>query len=118
MRSGVDLCLMAITFFLTLIVSVEIGLGVSFVLSVLLCIRQSASIRIKILGKVLGSTDLFEPLDDDDLDELVEIPGVLIVRIADVALTFANAGTLKDRLRRLERCESLLFGFGEVEIRG
>lgn len=70
----------------------------------LLCIRQSSEIKIRILGRVPGS-EIFEQLDDEDLDDLDEIAGVLIVRIRDVALTFANAAALKDRLRRLERCE-------------
>lgn len=63
--------------------------------------------RIKILGRVPG-TQYYEPLEDDDEDDGLfpsqeEIPGVLIVRLRDVSLTFANAGALKERLRRLER---------------
>lgn len=83
--------------------------------------------RIKILGRVPG-TQFYEPLDDDEEEGYPgeEIPGVLIVRIRDIALTFgksatfffsfvysllnalrvclsANAGALKERLRRLER---------------
>jgi hypothetical protein len=83
--------------------------------------------RVKILGRVPG-TNFFEPVDDEGADDEgpfpgEEIPGVLIVRIRDLSLTFgessvlfsspfictdgiedaANAGTLKERLRRLER---------------
>lgn len=47
--------------------------------------------RIKILGRVPG-TQFFEPLDDDDDDDGLlpseEIPGILIVRLRDVSLTF------------------------------
>ena len=80
-------------------------------LSLVLCVKQSTAMRIKILGRVPG-TSLFEPLDDDDehddggglLSSLSEeVPGVLIVRIRDGALTFANTGAMKERLRRLER---------------
>lgn len=104
----------------------QVGILVSIIVSCALCIRESAAVRIKILGRVPG-TNYFEPLDDYEGDDgLVpgeEIPGVLIVRIRDVALTFgeqfrseiggylidqnsppseANAGALKERLRRLE----------------
>lgn len=97
------------------------GIIVSVVVSVALCIRESASMRIRILGRVPG-TSFFEPLDDDEGDDpSEEIPGVLIVRLRDVSLTFgelsfspalasqtltlrlANAGAMKERLRRLER---------------
>jgi len=107
MRAWIDLSLMALTFFLSLLVNVEVGIIVSVAISMMLCIRQSASMRIKILGRVPG-TQYYEPLEDDDEDDGLfpsqeEIPGVLIVRIRDVSLTFANAGALKERLRRLER---------------
>lgn len=57
----------------------------------------------------MPGTQAFEPLDDDTGDDGLfaslgeEVPGVLIVRIRDVALTFANTGAMKERLRRLER---------------
>lgn len=106
MRAWIDLALMALTFFLSILVNVEVGILVSVAVSMLLCIRQSAAMRVKILGRVPG-TQFYEPLDElDDDDGLLpgeEIPGVLIVRLRDVSLTFANAGALKERLRRLER---------------
>lgn len=45
--------------------------------------------RIKILGRVPG-TQFYEPLDDEEEEGYPgeEIPGVLIVRIRDIALTF------------------------------
>lgn len=73
-----------------------------------LCIKHSTAMRIKILGRV-PNTASFEPLDEDENDDGLfaalgeEVPGVLIVRIRDVALTFANTGPMKERLRRLER---------------
>ncbi|SCV68855.1 BQ2448_976 [Microbotryum intermedium] len=105
LRAWVDLSLMAMTFFLSLFVSVEIGIIVSVAFSMLLCIKHSSAMRIKILGRVPG-TSFYEPLEDDDDDGLFpseEIPGILIVRFRDASLTFANAGALKERLRRLER---------------
>ncbi|KPV78239.1 uncharacterized protein RHOBADRAFT_32890, partial [Rhodotorula graminis WP1] len=111
MRAWVDGGLMLLTFVLSLFVGVEVGVIVSVCLSLVLCVKQSTAMRIKILGRVPG-TSLFEPLDDDDehddggglLSSLSEeVPGVLIVRIRDGALTFANTGAMKERLRRLER---------------
>ncbi|GAA6053425.1 hypothetical protein JCM3770_005160, partial [Rhodotorula araucariae] len=111
MRAWVDGALMLLTFVLSLFVGVEVGVIVSVCLSLVLCVKQSTAMRITILGRVPG-TALFEPLDDDDPtagdDGLLaalgeEVPGVLIVRIRDGALTFANTGAMKERLRRLER---------------
>ncbi|BGP12538.1 hypothetical protein JCM10213_007618 [Rhodosporidiobolus nylandii] len=109
MRAYVDGGLMLLTFFLSLFVNVEVGIITSVALSMLLTIRQASAVRISILARVPG-THLYEPLDldTDDDDPLLplaqeEVPGVLIARIRDVALTFANTGALKERLRRLER---------------
>ena len=61
---------------------------------------------IQIMGRVPGTED-WAPVDDTHTaleEELVmheEVQGVLIVRLRET-LHFANAGTLKDRLRRLE----------------
>ncbi|KAI5478550.1 sulfate transporter [Pseudohyphozyma bogoriensis] len=107
MHAWVDFGLMLGTFLLTAFIGVEVGITVSVAVSLLLCIKQSASMRIKILGRV-PQTNFYEPLDEDDEDEGLlgsqeEIPGVLIVRLRDASLHFANAGALKERLRRLER---------------
>ncbi|KAM0793395.1 hypothetical protein ACM66B_000847 [Microbotryomycetes sp. NB124-2] len=105
MRAWVDCALMGLTFLLSIFVSVEVGIIVSIALSMILCVKQAATTRIKILGRVPG-TSFFEPVDDDDDDGLFpheEIPGILIVRLRDPSLNFANAGALKERLRRLER---------------
>ncbi|GAA5946541.1 hypothetical protein JCM1841_002119, partial [Sporobolomyces salmonicolor] len=107
MRAWVDGAMMLLTFVLSLFVSVEVGIIVSVALSLVLCVKQSTSMNIKILGRVPGTT-YFEELDDlDGADGLLhlqeELPGVLIVRIRDVNLTFANTGAMKERLRRLER---------------
>lgn len=127
LRAWVDLGLMLLTFLLSLFVSVEVrpfplppllltnalisqvGIITSVCLSMLLCIKRAASIRINILARVPNTT-LYEPLDEDeDEDPLLsthhseEVAGILVARIRDVALTFANTGALKERLRRLER---------------
>lgn len=105
MEAWVDFALMTLTFLLTFFVNAEVGIVVSVAVSMMLCIKQSSAMRIKILGRVPG-TQYYEPLEDDDDDGLFpgeEIPGILIVRLRDASLTFANAGALKERLRRLER---------------
>lgn len=108
MGSWTDGGLMLLTFALSLFVSVEVGIITSVALSMLLCIKHSTAMRLNILGRVPG-TSTFEPLEEDLNDDGLlpvmgeEVPGVLIVKIRDVALTFANTGYLKERLRRLER---------------
>lgn len=54
MRAWVDCGLMALTFLLSLLVSVETGIIVSIALSMVLCVKQAAITRIKILGRVPG----------------------------------------------------------------
>jgi len=101
MRAWNDLGLLLLTLFLTVFWNVQVGIMVSAALSLVLVIRSSAGMRVKILGRVPG-TDVWEPVDDTETPQIEdEIPGVLIVRIRET-LTFANAGALKERLRRLE----------------
>lgn len=60
---------------------------------------------VQIMGRIPG-TEQWAPIEDtpenDDPLSTEEIPGVLIVRLRE-SLHFANAGALKERLRRLER---------------
>ncbi|QRV98356.1 sulfate anion transporter [Ceratobasidium sp. AG-Ba] len=99
MRSWVDLALMFITFALTLLWSVEVGVVVSVTVSLLLVVHKSSKAHIKILGRIPG-TDRWKPIDEDP-DAVEEVPGLLIVRVRE-SLDFANTGQLKERLRRLE----------------
>lgn len=101
-----DLALMTLTFLLTLVVSVEAGIIVSVIVSLVLVVKQSSqSMGIQIMGRIAG-TDQYVPVDEHDDDhyffDTEEVPGILIVRLRE-ALHFANAGALKERLRRLER---------------
>lgn len=116
MRAWVDCGLMALTFLLSLFVSVETGIVVSIALSMVLCVKQAAITRIKILGRVPGEihrdqachppevladprslqqtgTSFYEPVDDDEDDGLFpteELPGILIVRFRDPSLNFGE----------------------------
>ena len=49
MRAWIDLLLMSLTFFLTIIWNVEIGIAVSVVISLLVVVRRSSRPRMTIL---------------------------------------------------------------------
>ena len=52
MRAWIDLLLMSLTFFLTIIWNVEIGIAVSVVISLLLVVHRSSRTRLTILVSV------------------------------------------------------------------
>ncbi|KAI0077181.1 sulfate permease [Panus rudis PR-1116 ss-1] len=99
MRAWMDFFLMSLTFFLTIIWNVEVGILVSVVISLLLVVHRSSKTRLTILGRVPG-TDKWKAIGEDPEAE-EEVPGVLIIRIRE-NLDFANTAQLKERLRRLE----------------
>ncbi|EJD46921.1 sulfate permease [Auricularia subglabra TFB-10046 SS5] len=99
MRAWIDFGLMLLTFFATVVWSVEVGILVSVTVSLLLVVHKSGKTRMSILGRIPG-TDRWKPINEDP-DAAEDWPGVLIVRIKET-LDFANTGRLKDRLRRLE----------------
>ncbi|KAI8978222.1 sulfate anion transporter [Trametes punicea] len=99
MKAWIDLALMTLTFVLTIIWNVEIGIAVSVVISLLLVVRRSSRPRMTILGRIPG-TDKWKPIDENPEAE-EDAQGVLIVRIRE-NLDFANTAQLKERLRRLE----------------
>ncbi|OBZ69840.1 hypothetical protein A0H81_10083 [Grifola frondosa] len=99
MRAWIDILLMSLTFFLTIIWNVEIGIAVSLVISLLLVVHRSSKTRMTILGRIPG-TDRWKPIDENPEAE-EDVAGALIVRIRE-NLDFANTAQLKERLRRLE----------------
>ncbi|EKM53615.1 uncharacterized protein PHACADRAFT_176024 [Phanerochaete carnosa HHB-10118-sp] len=99
MRAWVDLSLMALTFFFTIIWDVEVGIAVSLVISLLLVVHRSSKTRMTVLGRVPG-TDVWKPIGEESTAE-EDVPGVLIIRIRE-NLDFANTAQLKERLRRIE----------------
>jgi MFS superfamily sulfate permease-like transporter len=99
-RGWSELILMGLIFFITIIWDLKRGIGVGIGLSLLRLIRHSVRPRIQILGRVPGTTNHFTNAEHDP--EGVEfVEGCLIVKIPE-PLTFANTGSLKTRLRRLE----------------
>ncbi|KAF9012661.1 sulfate anion transporter [Cyathus striatus] len=105
MGAWVDLTLMSLTFFFSIIYDVEVGVVVSLVISLLLVVHRSSKTRMTILGRIPG-TDRWKPINENPEAE-EDVPGALIVRIRE-NLDFANTAQLKERLRRLE-----LYGVGK-----
>lgn len=94
-----ELLLMTLIFLTTFFWNLRIGIAVGIGLSLLRLLRHSTRPRIQILGRVPGTQD-FENAESDP-DALEFASHCLIVKIPE-PLTFANTGSLKDRLRRLE----------------
>lgn len=63
------------TFLLTLFFSIEIGVVVSVVFSLILVIQRSTKPRITIIGRRPDSSE-WEPIDEDE-EAPEEIPGVV-----------------------------------------
>ncbi|KNZ81232.1 Putative sulfate transporter, partial [Termitomyces sp. J132] len=99
MSAWVDLALMALTFFFSIIWNVEVGVVVSLIVSLLLVVHRSSRARMTILGRIPG-TDRWKPINENPEAE-ERSDGTLIVRIRE-NLDFANTAQLKERLRRLE----------------
>ena len=93
--------MMFLTFALAVIWNVEVGIIVSVTLSLLIIVRRSSKTHIKILvcrdflwGSLnsrlklaskqghVPNTERWQPVDEDE-DNRVEIPGVLIVKLRD-----------------------------------
>ncbi|KEQ97776.1 hypothetical protein AUEXF2481DRAFT_63339 [Aureobasidium subglaciale EXF-2481] len=91
---GLMLLIFLTTFFWNLRIGIAVGIG----LSLLRLLKHATRPRIQILGRVPGTRNQFDSAEHGGLEF---IPYVLIVRIPE-PLTFANTGSLKDRLRRLE----------------
>lgn len=99
----IELGLMTLIFVTTFLWNLKIGIAVGIGLSLLRLLRHSTRPRIQILGRVPGTKE-FEnaELRADDEGELVMADHCLVVKIPE-PLTFANTGSLKDRLKRLEK---------------
>ncbi|KAG7091261.1 hypothetical protein E1B28_010310 [Marasmius oreades] len=100
MKSYADLSLCLLTFFTSIIWNVEVGIVVSLIVSLLLVVHRSGRVSMVILGRIPG-TNQWKPIDENSAVEDEE-DGVLIVRVKEATLDFANTGKMKDRLRRME----------------
>lgn len=114
-RGYSELTVFALTFVATLCHSVELGVTVGCIYSLIIIVKHSALSRIQILGKMEG-TDEFVNIDDyfkngsqDGAQAgLEEFEHGFIVKIPE-PLTFTNGEDLRSRLNRLER-------FGSVNV--
>lgn len=93
-----EISLMLLIFLTTFFWNLRIGIAVGIGLSLLRLLKHATRPRIQILGRVPGTRNQFDSAEHGGLEF---IPYVLIVKIPE-PLTFANTGSLKDRLRRLE----------------
>lgn len=97
----IELFLMLLIFVTTFFWSLESGIIVGILFSMIRLMKHATRPRIQILGRIPGTNDFdnAEVLAQEGQVELV--PHCLIVKIPE-PLTFANTGSLKDRLMRLE----------------
>lgn len=101
-----ELALMLLIFLTTFFWNLRIGIFVGIALSLLRLLRHSTRPRIQILGRVPGSkqfenAELYALRQDDARENLEFIENTLIIKIPE-PLTFANTGSLKTRLKRIE----------------
>ena len=93
-----DFWLLTLAFSGTLILGVQIGLGVSVVASLGVVLRQTTRPHIAVLGRIPG-TEQFRNVERSP--EAQTTDGVVVVRV-DAPLYFANVDYLRDRLARVE----------------
>ncbi|KCV73239.1 hypothetical protein H696_00780 [Fonticula alba] len=103
-RAYSDLAMAAATFLVTVLVSVEIGVFFSILLSIGLVMKEATKPVVRVLGQIDG-TDKFK--DQTRHPEATQVEGVIVLRVME-SLYFANTGLLKDRLYRVEM-------FGKLE---
>ncbi|KAJ1925942.1 hypothetical protein IWQ60_004232 [Tieghemiomyces parasiticus] len=95
-----DLTLFTLIFVSTMLVSVEVGILLAVILSLLTVLQRTTVPRITILGRRTGTKDQFVPIPDYP-DSVEHVEGIMVVRIEE-PLFFANTGQLQARLKRLE----------------
>jgi len=130
-KSYSDILLMLLIFFTTIFFSISDGILISVSLSLLLVVKHTTVPRLKVLGKYkiidertgeekfkfksvkkhnlrrlniishIDDEDEDEPLEKEDVYEVEQIEGVIIIKISD-SLFFGNTGQLKERFRRIE----------------
>lgn len=99
----IELATMFAIFFTTFFWSLRGGIMVGIAISLIRLMKHATRPRIQILGRIPGTSefDNAEVLAQEGLEGVELVPHCLIVKIPE-PLTFANTGSLKDRLQRLE----------------
>jgi high affinity sulfate transporter 1 len=108
MRSYSSLCLFMFTFFLTVFAGVEVGVILSFIVSLFLVLKRVSRPDVDALGRVppAAADKLVKYKGLVDTPDAKPVKGVAIIRIND-PLFFANSPALKSVLRRIERFGSV-----------
>ncbi|MEM6348293.1 MAG: sulfate permease [Bacteroidota bacterium] len=94
-----DFWLLLSTFFATLLLGIEQGIGIGVILSIVMVIYKSSRPHIAELGKV-PNTKIYRNVDR--FNQLEELDDVLIVRF-DASLYFANQQYFRDQMEALIR---------------
>jgi len=120
-----ELVIFTLTFLTTIFYSVDVGISIGIVYSLLYIVKRSAKSRIQILAKVEG-IDHFVNADEyhtyhhtinsTEALNLEHFKDCLVVKIPE-PLTFSNTEDLKERLDRLERFGSVNTHPGSRDIR-
>lgn len=93
-----DFWLMALAFAGTLLLGVELGLGVGVIASLAVVLRQTTRPHIAVLGRIPGTTQ-FRNVDRSPDAETVD--GVVVLRV-DAPLYFANVDYVREKLAKIE----------------
>jgi sulfate permease, SulP family len=93
-----DFWLLTVAFAGTLLLGVELGLGVSVVASLAVVLRQTTRPHIAVVGRIPGTTQ-FRNVERSPSVETTN--GVVVVRV-DAPLYFANVDYFREKLTRVE----------------
>ncbi|KAI8587727.1 sulfate transporter family-domain-containing protein [Geranomyces variabilis] len=117
MRAWKDLGLLLMTFFTTIVLSIESGTLLSVGVSLLLVVKHTTKTRLAVMGRTVvvdprtGATKVkYRSISDSD--KVQRINDALIIRFEE-GLFFGNSGQLKDRLKRIEMYGDLAVHPGE-----
>ncbi len=97
-----DFVVMVVTFVASLLLSIEYGILIGVVLSLILVLQQSSRPRVAVLGHVPGTTNY---RNVNVLNNLKQYDGVLIVRLED-QLFFGNNEYFDEQIRALVESKS------------
>jgi SulP family sulfate permease len=93
-----DFWLLTVAFAGTLLLGVELGLGISVAASLVVVLRQTTRPNIAVLGRIPGTTE-FRNVDRSPAAQTTD--GVVVVRV-DAPLYFANIDYLREKLAKVE----------------
>jgi sulfate permease, SulP family len=96
-----DFWLLAVAFAGTLVLGVELGLGVSVIASLAVVLRQTTRPHIAVVGRIPGTTQ-FRNVERSPAAETTD--GVVVLRV-DAPLYFANIDYVREKLAKVEAKE-------------